>query len=301
MANKRGKEIDNTSLSLDHAEQRGFIHRDYLAHCLRWSHVVKFLMQQHRYKTAHLLDVGCGKEVPLAKLLYSSRMTHAGGSYTGVDYNELAWPSSIPQDVGKKFNMQLHSRADFAVDWENILSERKLKRADVLVCFEVLEHVEPLHSFQMLQAFGKACPKGDIFISTPCYDVKMGAADNHVNEMTYKALASLIHLAGLKIESVYGTFASQKDYKHDLDSPLWPGLREVWEALGNYYDSNVLACMFAPLFPTRARNCLWHLKMDKVRQLPPAEVKELLNPELPHSSSDRWVRDMKQILKEVKL
>ena len=35
MANARGKEIDNTHLSIDQAEARGFIHRDYIAHCLR--------------------------------------------------------------------------------------------------------------------------------------------------------------------------------------------------------------------------------------------------------------------------
>jgi len=37
MANARGKEIDNTHLSIDQAEARGFLHRDYIAHCLRWS------------------------------------------------------------------------------------------------------------------------------------------------------------------------------------------------------------------------------------------------------------------------
>jgi hypothetical protein len=33
MANARGKSIDNTHLSIDQAEERGFIHRDYIAHC----------------------------------------------------------------------------------------------------------------------------------------------------------------------------------------------------------------------------------------------------------------------------
>ena len=46
MANARGKEIDNTHLSIDQAEERGFIHRDYIAHCLRWTHVAKYLHLQ---------------------------------------------------------------------------------------------------------------------------------------------------------------------------------------------------------------------------------------------------------------
>ena len=41
MANEFGKAIDKTFLSIDQAETRGFLHRDYIAHCLRWTHVVK--------------------------------------------------------------------------------------------------------------------------------------------------------------------------------------------------------------------------------------------------------------------
>ena len=74
MANARGKTVDTTYLSVDQATERGFLHRDYIAHCLRWSHVIKYLGTSARYKTAKILDVGCGKEMPLAKSLHSSRM-----------------------------------------------------------------------------------------------------------------------------------------------------------------------------------------------------------------------------------
>lgn len=297
MANARGKEVDTTSLSLDHAEQRGFLHRDYLGHCLRWSHVVKFMLQNRRYQTAHLLDVGCGKEMPLPKMMYSSRMTHKGGSYTGVDYGKLEWPSSIPENVGKKFDMCFAEKFDFAKD--------ELPRAsyDVVVCFEVLEHVEPMHAFRMLQRFREVVAKnGTIFISTPCYDKHTGAADNHVNEMTHDALFCLIGLAGLNVNRHWGVFASQKDYKHLLKNigdksfnPRYP-TPELFNALGEYYDSNVLACLFAPLYPEHARNCMWQLTAGKIMQ-PPAHVK-LLDPD--HSNSKRWVDDVKKILKEVK-
>ena len=45
-----GRSIDKTHLSIDQAEERGFIHRDYLAHCFRWSHVVKHLGKKKLYK-----------------------------------------------------------------------------------------------------------------------------------------------------------------------------------------------------------------------------------------------------------
>ena len=33
------------------------------------------------------------------------------------------------------------------------------------------------------------------------------------------------------------------------------------EYLKDYYDSNLLSVIFAPLYPRYSRNCIWHLKM----------------------------------------
>lgn len=287
MANARGKEVDTTSLSLDHAEQRGFIHRDYLAHCLRWTHVAAYLHQKKRYQTHHVLDVGCGKEAPLPKLLYSSRLTHTTGSYTGVDYGKLSRPDSIPNT--KKFNATFMGGFDFAKD------ALPRKQYDTLVCFEVLEHVEPFHAYSMLKRMRDVLKSdGRAFISTPCYDKKTGAADNHVNEMTFDALHMMIGLAGLKIERVYGTFASQKDYKHLLQ----PEQRKMFDQLGEYYDSNVLACLFAPLFPAQARNCLWVLSKDLIATPGPKEIASFKNPD--NSNSEKWVAHATKILADSK-
>src|SRR4029077_2190422 len=81
------REYDRTHLSIDMAEERMIIHRDYLAHCMRWSHVAKFLMQHKRYASARILEAGCGKEMPLPRMIYSNRMS--GAEYVGVDVNPL--------------------------------------------------------------------------------------------------------------------------------------------------------------------------------------------------------------------
>lgn len=287
MSNARGKAVDTTCLSLDHAEQRGFLHRDYLAHCLRWSHVVMYLNQMRRYQTHHVLDIGCGKEAPLPKLLFSSRMTHTTGSYTGVDYGKLERPASIA-DTGK-FKGQFLGKFDFAKD--------KLPRKDfdTIVCFEMLEHVEPLHSFRTLQRIREVLKtNGLAFLSTPCYDQKMGAADNHVNEMTHFALKCLIQMAGLEIERVYGTFASQKDYKKLMD----PCQTKVFNALNEYYDSNVVSCLMAPMFPEFSRNCLWRVKRGPKVGSHGLDLAHLKMPF--QSSSSEWSHQLKTILKETK-
>lgn len=290
MANARGKVVDTTCLSLDHAEQRGFLHRDYLAHCLRWSHVVKYLTQGHKFRTHHVLDVGCGREAPLAKLLFSSRMTHTTGSYTGVDYGKLERPASIA-DTGK-FNAKFIGKCDFAS--EGAVNSKGRNKFDTVVCFEMLEHVEPMHSFQTLKRIGQLMlPTSVAFISTPCYDPKVGAADNHVNEMSWAGLRLLIGLAGLDVMQCFGTFASQKDYKAKMDAHQ----QAVFKQLSEYYDSNVLSCFMAPMFPELSRNCLWVLK-TRGSSVIHGDPKALRQPQ--HSSSQQWTKTIDKLIKEAK-
>lgn len=258
MANARGKEIDNTHLSIDQAEERGFIHRDYIAHCLRWTHVAKYLHLKSRYKTASILDIGCGKDMPLAKMLMTSRI--APEYYLGVEYNKMEIPSMFDKT---RFKPNLLSGLDFT----------KLKELpnsfNYSVCFEVLEHVEPIKAIEILQHLPKFLKRDAVsWFSTPCWDEKVGAADNHVNEMTYTAFGSLLEEMGYKILNHWGTFASIKDYKKELN-----GLEDTFDKLREYYDSNYLATIFAPLFPKHSRNCIWEtqyvgqLKLDE-RQFP---------------------------------
>jgi 2-polyprenyl-3-methyl-5-hydroxy-6-metoxy-1,4-benzoquinol methylase len=245
MANARGKKMDNTHLSIDQAEARGFLHRDYIAHCLRWSHVCRDLNRGQLYKTADILDIGCGKEVPLAKLMYSSRLVPETGSYTGVDINRLEVPDMFHTG---KFDLELLSETDVC---EHDFGGSTFR---VITCFEVMEHVEPEQTLRMLKTIHSLLEDGgQAYLSTPCYDEQTGAAANHVNEMTYGGFGALIEYAGLHIDASFGTFASMKDYKHMLNQEQ----SKLFDSLREYYDTNYLATIFAPLFPAQSRNALW--------------------------------------------
>lgn len=275
MANARGKKVDKTFLSIDNAETRGFLHRDYIAHCFRWTHVVKYMGQSMRYKTSRVLDVGCGKEMPLAKLLHSSRMGPAW--YGAVDVSALTTPEQFRNASWKPH--QIFSKTDVCD-----LTEKDLPaKPNVIVNFEVAEHIEPDHCRRMLAKFGELLePEGRLFISTPCYDANVGAAANHVNEMTYEAFGAVLEDTGFRVQGHWGTFASQKDYK----SELTPELQDLFDKFRGYYDSNMLATIFAPLFPHRSRNVLWELTFD------PSSTDRLFNGlrdvPTPWGSSDNW-------------
>lgn len=261
MSNERGKSVDTTFLSLDNAEERGFIHRDYIAHCLRWSHVIKFLTANKRYAGATIVDAGCGREAPLAKTLYSSRLIPA--RYVGIDYGPVPDETKGTFHSGK-FPVTFHERTDFA-EWAKAEHIRNADVvgpncdpafADIVTSFEVLEHVEPAHMLKMLDGIHLILKDdGVAFISTPCWDV-VSCAANHVNEMRYEALGAVLEDSGFEIIDVFGTFASIRDYEPYMD----PSHREAFQDLRSYYDVNFLACVFAPFYPQYSRNCLWQLR-----------------------------------------
>ena len=245
MPNAFGKVIDKTYLSVDLAEKRGFLHRDYLAHAFRWSHIVKYLSEKQRYKTTHILDFGCGKEFPLLKTLYTSRM--APLSYTGVDAGPI---NPVPEPITNKIStvtlpntqvLQVNPTTDFTL----------------ITMFEVLEHMEYETGRQTLKHIREfMAPGTTFFLSTPNYDGVHKAA-NHVYEWEYDELCAVILASNFKVDNVWGTFASIKDYKSLLSEA---GV-EIFDVLHEYYDSNVLATIFAPMFPRQSRNCLWQLSI----------------------------------------
>ncbi len=274
MANANGKAIDKTHLSLENATKRGFLHRDYIAHCFRWSHVIKFMGQKNRYKTAKVLDIGCGKEMPLAKSLYSSRMSPE--YYLGVDVNKLEMPDMFEN---AKWKPDLLAQTDVC---ESLLHGHTF---DVITCFEVIEHVEPEHAIRILKkALDCLSGTGTAFFSTPDYCPHTGAAANHVNEMKMEALGWVIEECGYQIDGYWGTFASQAEYKDLLEHE---GIsKNAWTRLSNYYDSNVLATIFAPLFPHHSRNVLWQISKAKEGYERKFDAINLVPS--PWSSSEHW-------------
>lgn len=280
MANKSGKHIDKTHLSIDIAEKRGFIHRDYIAHCLRWTYVVKYLQAKQRYKTARILDIGCGREVPLAKTLYSSRLIV--DRYVGIDVNVLVVPDTFHTG---RFPIKL-----FSGDFVELGLDALGFRPTLATCFEVLEHVEPSHAIKIVDHVHELLEDDGRFImSTPNWDPRVGAAANHVNEMKHEALGAMLEQRGWVVEEKFGTFASIRDYKDALFES-YSCSESIFNDLRAYYDVNFLAVIFAPLFPHLARNCLWVL-----RKRFPADYRGYHEwPAGVWTSSDQW-RDLRTI------
>jgi len=299
MGRNQARLIDKTFLSLDNAEERGLIHRDYIAHVFRWTHVVKYLAQKHRYQDAVVLDVGCGKEMPLAKTMYVNKFTPK--YYVGVDANKFDIPEMLQ---GKKIPIKAWAETDFCALETSDVCDPNLVPPNVVVSYEVIEHVQPEQCRRMLEHMLKVTTLDcNYFISTPCWNGE--AAENHINEMTFAALGSLFEDLGFSIVGVWGTFASIRDYKDQLsdwtyyysgDDPndgkdinyRTANLRPLFDVLSEYYDSNVLATIFAPLFPASSRNCLWQLDRAENHPNYKRRFSKLVDAPTPWTQSASW-------------
>lgn len=274
MANAYGRTIDGTDLDLDQAEERGILHRDYLTHCIRWSHIAQMLHKSGRYADTRVLDVGCGCDIPLPRLLHSNRLLTE--HYLGMDFN----PSSKfkAREFGS-MDVELHGDAIFPRDVK-LLGSTHYKVKDgpaqrlpnLIVCLEVLEHVTAAHALTMMKAFYRIAKAGDgeVVISTPCWNVT-ATAKNHVNEMRHAALGTALEDVGFAIDHNFGTFASISEYKDALFAKYGEGVERFFNDAREYHDTNVLANMFCTSFPGLSRNSLWRLTPAKegyVRKFP---------------------------------
>lgn len=218
------------------------VHRDYAAHFFRWGFATRFI---DGGKT--VLEIGCGSDQPLAHLLsgqlggYPKKMVAVDVDDVKVKYN-FSWFDLRPNFdfTSKKSQAQLSKDGPF----------------DVIVCLEVIEHMQKPSGRKLLRGARDLLAKDGVFIlSTPVFDPKVGMAKNHIHEYYADELAEEIRKAGLVVERRFGTFQTALQAKKSS-----PEHRAVWEQLRDYYSNDVVACFLAPLYPDQARNNLWVLR-----------------------------------------
>jgi len=247
-----GKRISNkTDLRIFQATARGQIHRDYLAHCLRWTHVIKYLGKMRKNENFSILDLGCGKEFPLLRTVYTNKVKPH--YYLATDIRELDL-EELHEEMTPNFEHEFKQ-----VDFVESVPEPKYDNWDVIVFLEVLEHIPKEDGIKILENIKSVMDSETVlFISTPIFSSHQGQAGNHVYEWKHEELKEELEKHFI-IEGNYGTFASQKD----IEPAMSDCEKEVYEKLKKYYDSNVLSILFAPIHPAQSRNSIFRLKLKK--------------------------------------
>lgn len=244
-----GSKINKTDLQIHKAAERGVLHRDYLAHCLRWSHISKYATKMNKDPDFNILDVGCGKEFPLLRTLYVNKIKpkyYLGSDIRSIDLNDL-YEVMTPNF---EHEFQQHNFI------ENVPA-CKYGKWSLISFLEVIEHVSKESGIKILKNIKNVMDSETVlFISTPCFNGK--AAANHVYEWEYEELKYQLE-EDFKIEAHYGTFASQRD----IEDKLTESEKEVYFKLKEYYDSNFISVLMAPLYPQYSRNAIWRCKIKE--------------------------------------
>lgn len=236
------RDYDTTQLrASNHGEK---VHRDYAAHFFRWGWASRFVTGG---KT-RVLDVGCGQDFPLLKIL-SASLSSVPAAYVGVDLNPLTKRPSRTWLEG------VYDKFDFpGGGWREIKSAHD--PFDLVVNFEVIEHMHRRSGLDLMIGIRECmADDGRALVSTPVYNLKKMAA-NHIKEYTIDELRELFAEAGLEVVERFGTFASWNDVRRVCT----PTERALLEETGRFYGGDVLACFLAPKYPDASRNNAWVLK-----------------------------------------
>ena len=254
---RREKKRDDRDYDTTQLRENGHgrtLGRDYSAHFFRWSFARRFINAK-----TNVLEIGCGEDKPLSKILTGGAAAHVN-KYVGVDINKIKPSNSQRLTFLGEFNF---------VDRYKELNKMGLVPDggfDVIVHYEVIEHMKVEHGMKMLKACRELLKVGGIMLmSTPCYDGVRHAA-NHIHEYTVPELEAAVKKAGFTVERRFGTFM---DIKHigKAEAESWEvsanQIKMVKDALSSYYDNDAISCIFAPLYANHSRNNLWVCRRAK--------------------------------------
>lgn len=231
------REFDKTSLTASGYGYR--VHRDYAAHFFRWGFARRFCENG-----MSVLDVGCGEDCPFVKTFVGGYPDGLPASYVGVDLHPLK-------------NAPSRGWAEFKGDFNFLERHGELGEFDLVVCFEVIEHMRAPDGLRLLEAIREHLkPKGRLLLSTPVFDGK--AAANHLHEWTVPELGGAVKEAGLEVVARYGTFANFNAIKKVCSREELQLVRRLQE----FYSNDVVSCFLAPKYPDASRNNVWVLKRE---------------------------------------
>ena len=180
---------------------------------------------------SHVAEIGCGNG-----LVQRSIEDHYGKSVAGFDLNELALKKSVSR-VSQRYCYDIHQR-----------SEEFRARFDVVVLFDVLEHITDESAFLQSVKFHMS-DSGVLLINVPAYQAlysKYDKAAGHVRRYKANSLREILERNGLVMrECTYWGAALvpvllmrkvlltfRHDEEHIVSSGFDPGSRIVNSAMG---------------------------------------------------------------------
>lgn len=237
-----------TELNATTAVHNGFIdHADWLAHVARYAIIMKYL-KKPAVKHLRIIDVGCGR-FPMLVFMWRNRVPLVGVKYVGLDLRaKEEWLNDKLPDAP---SIQLF-RTDIIEDDLSFIEP-----GDIVVCTEVLEHVDKKHALTLMERLRKlTAPGGYMFLSSPNLGGSDSVADNHMaddgtpREWTYDGKVKLLEKSGFTIESEIGTFIRMDNLPDDF-------FNEYTRDIKNKLPNSFFRVFAAAAFPRQSNNAMF--------------------------------------------
>ncbi len=237
--------IDSTYLDIHNADNNYQYGRDYLAHAIRWTSILRKLEQYNKPVT--IFDVCAGRMLPLARTIFSNRKWNILNRLYAFD---VKFESESRRTYMNKVTT---IEGDFCDTWSNVTAV-----PDIITCFEGFEHMEFSHAWRLVRAIRECCASHTrVYFSTPNYDYNKGAAKNHQNECNIKLIRALFGNCAFSIVKEKGMYA---DIKHCKGWCKKVGWETVYEYMSATYNNAVISTMFAAEIPELSKNVMYTLE-----------------------------------------
>lgn len=167
-------------------------------------HLARYRFAQKFVKNKTVLELGCGKGYG------ASVLAQAAKSVVACDLNEDSLNFAKLHYAAKNLEFQK----------ENVTEGEGVKKYDVVVSFEVIEHLSPFDTLAFLR-LAKSClaPGGLFLLSTPNHDVVlksgMPVPEFHINNLTSVELRQLLKTE-FSLVQMWGQIFSQGLLKNAL-------------------------------------------------------------------------------------
>ena len=237
----------NTRLPIVEDFKHYRFNRDELAHVSRYLFACEFLInlsKKHK-KPLKVLDIGCG-DIYIARTLSSTfhiKNEKVIKKYVGVDIDK-----TLMEKVGKNkpafVDLVLGDLTD------GITKRFKDDEFDLVICMEVIEHLDPKFIKELLveiKRVGKS-----FIISTPNFEGGTGKIpQDHIKEWKYSELKELLDLVGFKILDEVGVFCNLNKISKSNETS-----KKVYNFLKGKVDSNFLSIIMAKFLGKDSQNLM---------------------------------------------
>ena len=257
--NKHGSK--NTRLAIADEFGNYRFGRDALAHTFRYLFICEWIIKNAKAanRPLSILDIGCG-DVYVARVLVSSfrvKKTDIVARYVGFDIDDK---SLARTQKTKPTSMPIELVCGDITDSD--LARYQDKEFDLVVCTEVIEHIQPRFVPGLLEEIRRIASYA--LVSTPNFAGGTGSLPkDHIKEWTYAELSQAMSDAGIEILQEIGTFCNLSRVKELASKDQ--KVRAMYSFLERRMDSDLLSLCMARIIGTESQNILYVCRLRGIR------------------------------------